>query len=129
MAARRPGHGFGAGTLTAFAALALAAATPSAAASASASAPAAVAKQGADKFDPAFLLGRWTDNGDCSDWVTFFADGRFTTSNGGGTWVLDGHQLTMAGAGGTIVLHIYAVDRVTMRIVNPDNSIGRSTRC
>lgn len=126
MAARRPRSGFGAGTLAAFAAFALAAATPAVAAPA----PAAAAKQGADKFDPAFLLGRWTDKGDCSDWVTLFADGRFTTIGGGaGVWALDGNRLTMTGQNGTIVVHLFVIDRDTLRIVNSDNSIGRSTRC
>ena len=130
VAARRSGIGFGGRALTALAAFGLAAAAPVPAAAAATPTPIALAKQGTDKFDADFVLGRWTDKGDCSDWVTFLPDGRFTTITGGaGVWELDGNRLTLTGASGIIVLHIFAVDRDTMTIVNPDNSVGRSIRC
>jgi hypothetical protein len=126
VATRHPGLGFGGRALTALAAFGLAAAAPASAAAAAI----AIAKQGTDKFDPDFVLGRWTDKGDCSDWVTFLPDGRFTTISGGaGVWELDGNRLTLTGGSGIVVLHIYEVDRDTMTIVNPDNSVGRSIRC
>jgi hypothetical protein len=128
MAARRSRFAPGARTLAALAAFGLVAAAPAAAAPPSVDA--AAAKQGTDKFDPDYLLGRWTDKGDCSDWVTFFGDGCFTTISGGaGVWELNGHQLTLTGGAGTTVLQIFVIDQDTMRIVNPDNSVGQSTRC
>jgi hypothetical protein len=77
----------------------------------------------------AYVVGRWTDKGDCSDGVDFTSDGRFTTQNGaGGLWNLQGDRLTMTGTS-TLTLQIVPVDQDTMNVVNQDGSVGRSTRC
>jgi hypothetical protein len=76
-----------------------------------------------------YVAGRWTDNGDCSVAVDFGLDGRFTANNGaGGLWNLDGDRLTMSGSS-TLTLQIVPIDQDTMNVVNPDGSLGRSTRC
>ncbi len=89
--------------------------------------PAAAA--GPVTLDRAYVMGRWTDDGDCGNAVEFGSDGRFTAANGaGGLWHLAGDQLTMTGSG-TLTLQIVPIDQNTMNVVNPDGSLGRSTRC
>ncbi|MGE0179621.1 MAG: hypothetical protein AB7O91_07365 [Sphingomonas sp.] len=79
---------------------------------------------------PAFLVGRWGDNGDCTRPVIFRADGTFLTHQGGeGQWSLRGDRLTMSGAQGIIVLRITARGRDRLAIINPDGSRGSSQRC
>lgn len=80
-------------------------------------------------LDNSFIVGAWTDNGDCSAPATFGDDGRFATPNGrGGIWVVDGDRMILTGDQ-TITLRISIVDRNTIRVVNPDGSPGGSTRC
>jgi hypothetical protein len=80
-------------------------------------------------LDRAFMMGRWTDNGDCNNSVNFASDGSFTTANGtGGLWRLAGDQLTMTGSS-TLTLQVEPVDQNTMTVINADGSLGRSTRC
>lgn len=87
------------------------------------------ASSGGVTLDRAYVVGRWTDNGDCSLAAEFAADGRFFANNGtGGLWNLQGDQLTMTGAA-TLTLQIVPIDQNTMNVVNPDGSLGRSTRC
>lgn len=84
---------------------------------------------GAATLDRAYVTGRWSDKGDCTDVVEFTADGRFVTADGrGGLWNLQGDELTMSG-NGTITFRIVPVDQNTMTVVNADGSLGRSTRC
>lgn len=79
---------------------------------------------------PSLLVGRWGDNGDCTQPVVFRADGTFRTSEGGvGQWSLRGDQLTMRGNRGTTVLRVTAIGRSRLLIVNPDGSRGTSQRC
>jgi hypothetical protein len=81
------------------------------------------------RLDRAFLVGRWTDNGDCADATTFNRDASFLASNGGaGLWHLQDGRLTMTGTR-TLRLGVTAVDRNTVTVVNEDGSPGRSTRC
>jgi hypothetical protein len=85
---------------------------------------------GVPTLDRAFVIGRWTDKGDCSDGVEFSPDGRFVTANGGGgLWNLEGSEMTMSGNAQTITMRIVPVDQNTMTVVNQDGSLGRSTRC
>ena len=87
------------------------------------------AGSGTITLDRAFMMGRWTDDGDCSNSVNFASDGSFTAANGtGGLWRLAGDQLTMTGSS-TLTLQIEPVDQNTMTVINPDGSLGRSTRC
>lgn len=87
------------------------------------------ASSGAPTLDRAYVVGRWTDNGDCGVAAEFAADGRFFANNGAqGLWNLQGDRLTMTGSS-TLTLQIVPIDQDTMNVVNPDGSLGRSTRC
>jgi len=82
------------------------------------------------RSDPAFLAGRWTDNGDCAAAVQFDLGGRFATHDGAaGRWTLNGDRLTMSGDSATLTIQIVPIDRNAMNVVNADGSLGRSTRC
>lgn len=84
---------------------------------------------GGVNLDRAYVMGRWTDDGDCAAAVEFMEDGRFVASNGNeGLWHLAGDRLTMQGER-ALVLQIVPIDQNTMNVVNPDGSLGRSTRC
>ncbi len=80
-------------------------------------------------LDRAYVLGRWTDDGDCDNAVDFLADGRLAAANGReGLWNLAGDRLTLT-VDGTITLQVVPIDQNVMNVVNPDGSLGRSTRC
>ena len=80
-------------------------------------------------IDRAFLLGRWTDDGDCAHAVRFLADGAFVTHEGArGLWRLQGSRLTLSGSS-TLILRLVPLDRDTIQVINPDGSLGLSTRC
>jgi hypothetical protein len=81
-------------------------------------------------LDREFLVGRWGDNGDCSKDVTLNADGSFTSYSGGeGQWSLEGTTMRMAGKQSTQALQLELIDQNTIRITNPDGSVGTSQRC
>ena len=88
------------------------------------------ASGGTPTLDRTFLVGRWTDRGDCSDVIEFTQDGRFITDGGnaGGLWNLEGDRLTMTGRA-TATIRITPIDQNTMTVINVDGSLGRSTRC
>jgi hypothetical protein len=87
------------------------------------------ASSGAVVLDRNYIAGRWTDDGNCSLAVEFNIDGRFLTHDGStGLWHLQNDRLTMSGAR-TLTLTIVPIDQDTMNVVNPDGSLGRSTRC
>jgi hypothetical protein len=87
------------------------------------------AASGAVQLDRTYLMGRWTDDGDCGNVIEFTQDGRFIAANGGtGLWNLDGDRLTMTGRA-TATLRIVPIDQDTMTVINADGSLGRSTRC
>lgn len=76
-----------------------------------------------------FLTGHWTDNGDCSSGIEFYADGRFRIDGGGeGRWSLSGDQLSFHGQSSRTA-RIHASDANTVVLTHPDGSVGRSTRC
>jgi hypothetical protein len=78
---------------------------------------------------PAFLYGRWTDDGDCSNAIDFLADGRFVTTGGGaGRWSLSGGRLTFQAAQ-TISARIQASSRNRIVLYHDDGAVGQSTRC
>ncbi len=95
------------------------------------------AKPGADAavqttpiLDRAFLVGRWGDNGDCSKDVTLNADGSFTSyTGGGGEWSLNGSTMRMVGKAETLAVEVDVIDQNTLRITNPNGSVGTSQRC
>jgi len=85
---------------------------------------------GAPVIDQTYLVGRWTDDGDCSRAYEFTADGRFIAADGGvGGWSLDGDRLTASGPGGSATLRVAPIDRNTMSATSPDGRSGTSTRC
>lgn len=80
------------------------------------------------QVNAAFLIGRWTDTGDCNVVVEFLPDGRFTTPGGNGVWVLDGDRLTFQGSS-TRSARVQAPNQDTIMLIHGDGSVGRSTRC
>lgn len=77
-----------------------------------------------------FLIGSWTDGGDCSVTVAFVGDGTFATADGDqGVWSLSGDALTLTGAAGTRVVTIIPIDRDTMEVVGENGAHDRTTRC
>jgi hypothetical protein len=84
---------------------------------------------GTMRLDRTFIMGRWTDDGDCSKAVEFTQDGRFINADqSNGLWNLDGDRLTMTG-NGTMHLRISPIDQNTITVIHDDGSLGRSTRC
>jgi len=103
-------------------------ATAPADSNAAASAPAAAPSPPVMNAD--YLVGRWTDEGNCDAAHEFTADGRFIAADGGsGTWVLEGDQLTASGPGGSATVRVAAIDQNTMSGATPDGQTGTSTRC
>jgi hypothetical protein len=91
--------------------------------------PAASNDGGTVALSRAFIVGRWTDNGDCSNAVDLANDGSFTAANGArGLWNLQDDRLTMTGAR-TATFQVVPVDQNVINVVNQDGSLGRSTRC
>lgn len=80
---------------------------------------------------PAFLVGRWGDNGDCARFVVFRSDGTFRSFAGGeGTWRLVRDRLTMTPRGGrATVLRASVLTQTRISIINPDGTRGISQRC
>ena len=77
-----------------------------------------------------FLIGSWSDAGDCSVTVAFVADGTFATAEGDqGVWSLSGDSLTLTGAAGTRIVTIIPIDRDTMEVVGENGAHDRTTRC
>ena len=80
--------------------------------------------------DRNFLIGTWSDAGDCSTTVAFTADGGYATADGlQGQWSLAGDRLTLQGEAGSATLTIIPIDRNTMEVIGEDGSHERSTRC
>jgi hypothetical protein len=81
-------------------------------------------------IDVQFMIGRWGDNGDCNKDIVLNADGSFTSyTGGGGEWSLNGDVMRLSGSGGTSDLRLELIDQDTLRITNPDGSVGTSQRC
>jgi hypothetical protein len=81
-------------------------------------------------LDRDFLVGRWGDNGDCTKDVVLNGNGSFTSYTGGeGQWALNGATLRMEGKNGAYDLQLELIDQNTLRITNPDGSVGTSQRC
>lgn len=80
--------------------------------------------------DRDFLIGSWSDAGDCNTAVVFVGDGTFATADGDqGLWALEGNALILTGAAGTRTVTIIPIDRDTMDVVGEDGAHDRSTRC
>jgi len=77
----------------------------------------------------AFLIGRWTDTGDCTNTIEFRSDGNFITAQGAtGMWTLNGDRLTFAGTR-SVTAQVAAPNQDTIMLTHADGSVGRSTRC
>lgn len=80
--------------------------------------------------DRDFLIGTWSDEGDCTTTVAFAPDGAYATDDGAeGQWNLSGDRLTLSGETGATTLTIVPIDRNTMEVIGEDGSHDRSTRC
>lgn len=92
--------------------------------------PGAAATAPRAAVDRNFLIGSWSDAGDCSTTVAFLADGGYATADGAeGQWSLIGETLTLSGEAGATTLTIIPIDRNTMEVIGADGSHDRSTRC
>ena len=79
-------------------------------------------------LDQAFLVGRWTDDGDCSAVTEFRADGTFLFPWGDtGQWSLAGDQLTLTG--NTSPFTVRVIDHNTIERSAGSGSPHRATRC
>jgi len=88
----------------------------------------AAAGSGNAGLDRAFLVGRWTDDGDCSAVTEFRADGNFLFPWGDtGQWTLSGDQLTLSG--NTSAFTIRVIDRNTLERTAAGGTPHRATRC
>lgn len=77
-----------------------------------------------------FLIGSWSDEGDCTTSVAFSPDGGYATADGTeGHWSLAGDTLTLSGEAGATTLTIVPIDHDTMEVIGQDGSHDRSTRC
>ncbi|MEA3041220.1 MAG: hypothetical protein QOC65_709 [Sphingomonadales bacterium] len=76
----------------------------------------------------AFLVGYWTDDGDCTNVIEFRPDGTFQAPSGTGLWMLTRDKLIFQGVR-TVTARVQAPDPNTIILIHPDGSIGRSTRC
>lgn len=80
--------------------------------------------------NPAQLIGRWGDNGDCSAPIQLFGNGTFRSGNGArGDWRLAGDRLTMSGGDQSITLTIVSLGADEVVVRDSDGQLGRSTRC
>ncbi len=94
---------------------------------AAAPAPAAPAA-GSTELTRDFIVGRWTDSGDCADALDFRADGTLQAPFGdGGRWELNGNRLI--NVGNPRELTVTVIDADTMDTANPDGATRRVTRC
>ncbi|HYG30625.1 MAG TPA: hypothetical protein VD887_10470 [Allosphingosinicella sp.] len=75
-----------------------------------------------------FLLGFWTDDGDCANVIEFRPDGTFRTGGETGLWILTGDRLTFQGTQ-PVSARLEAPNENTLVLIHPDGSTGRSTRC
>lgn len=109
----------------------LALAVPSAALAQAEGKPGADAGWSAEEFriNRAFLVGAWTDDGDCDHAVEFLGDGRFFGTGGiTGIWQLDGHELTIT-SDDILTVQVVPIDDDTIGVISPDGGLGQSTRC
>lgn len=91
--------------------------------------PVAAVAQPATSVTRDFLVGRWTDDGNCSNAIDFLADGRFLlTAGGDGRWTLEGGRLTFID-NSTVTARVTRIDANTITLTHADGSVGRSTRC
>lgn len=80
--------------------------------------------------DPAFLVGRWGDEGSCASMIEFFENGTFRAANGGrGNWRIEGDRLVFSGQGRAITLRLRVLSRDVVIGTDASGNSGRSQRC
>lgn len=78
----------------------------------------------------AAFVGRWGDNGECSQVTVLGEDGIFIAPNGArGNWTVQGDQLTISGPGGSVSWRVFLNDPNTMTLTSSDGSQAQSIRC
>jgi hypothetical protein len=78
---------------------------------------------------PNLIPGRWTDDGDCANAMTFQNNGTFTLPNGrGGRWTLVNERLSFIGQS-TVIARVRAVGNDRIILIHDDRSLGQSIRC
>ncbi|HST37548.1 MAG TPA: hypothetical protein VLK25_13095 [Allosphingosinicella sp.] len=75
-----------------------------------------------------FMIGTWTDDGDCDHAVEFLGDGRYFAGGSRGIWQLDGHELTLT-SDAILVMQVVPLDEDTIGVIGADGSVGESMRC
>lgn len=76
------------------------------------------------------LVGRWTDNGDCSVVTLLGEDGVFIAPNGArGNWAINGEVLSLSGPGGQASWTVFLQDPNTLVLTDPQGGQSTSTRC
>jgi hypothetical protein len=80
-------------------------------------------------IDRRFLLGRWTENGNCGTATQFRDDSILVLPDGRSTsWTLEGENLSFSGTS-MIVLRVRGVGQDRMLVINSNGSMGQSVRC
>ena len=106
-------------------------AAPSNATAAAESAPKAdnaAAPATSDTLDRNYLVGRWSETGDCADATEFRADGTFVFPWGDtGTWQLDGDRLTLST--NTDAMRLTQISQDQVDAVSPGGSTHHHRRC
>ena len=99
-----------------------------AAAESSPTADNAAAAATSDTLDRNYLVGRWSETGDCADATEFRADGTFVFPWGDtGTWQLDGDRLTLST--NTDAMRLTRVSQDQVDAVSAGGSTDHHRRC
>ena len=88
----------------------------------------AAAPAQSDSLDRNYLVGRWSETGDCADATEFRADGTFVFPWGDtGTWQLDGDRLTLST--NTDAMRLTRISQDQVDAVSAGGSIHHHRRC
>ena len=94
----------------------------------SATADNAAAPAASGTLDRNFVVGRWSETGDCADATEFRADGTFVFPWGDtGTWQLEGDQLTLST--NTDAMRLTRISQDQLDAVSPGGSVHHNRRC
>ena len=80
-------------------------------------------------FDGAFLVGRWSNLSDCSEFMEFRSDGTFTSPILQGNWDLSGNRLTIRGTGFEYHTTFRKIDERTLESTDNSGKSGQTRRC
>lgn len=79
-------------------------------------------------LDRNYLVGRWSETGDCADATEFRADGSFVFPWGDtGTWQLEGDRLTLSS--NTDAMTLTRISQDQLDAVSPGGSVHHNRRC